>query len=44
MSSNVNYSEIIEFNDFIEEVELIDLPMMGNKFIWFNISHREISR
>ena len=43
MSSNVNYSEILEFNDFIEEVELIDLPM-GNKFIWFNISYREISR
>lgn len=33
MSLNVNYSEIIEFNDFIEEVELIDLPMMRNKFI-----------
>lgn len=44
MSSNVNYSEILEFNDFIEEIKLIDLPKMGNKFIWFNISYREISR
>lgn len=33
MNSFVNHREMVKFNDFIEELELIDAPLMGNKFI-----------
>ncbi|KAI5441929.1 hypothetical protein KIW84_011114 [Lathyrus oleraceus] len=39
-----NHGEMVEFNDFIEELELIDVPLMGNKFTWFNLSGKAINR
>lgn len=36
MSSSSNRSDRVEFNEFIEGMKLIDLPLMGKKFTWFN--------
>lgn len=43
MNSFVNHGEMVEFNDFIEGLDLIDVPLMGNKFTWFNLSGKVVS-
>lgn len=44
MNSFVNHWEMVEFNDFIEGLALIDVPLIGKKFTWFNLSGKAMSR
>jgi hypothetical protein len=37
-------TEMREFGDFIEEMELVDLPLLGRKFTWFHPNGRSMSR
>jgi hypothetical protein len=37
-------TEIIEFRNFVEELELVDLPILGRKFTWYHESGRAMSR
>ncbi|GAU43110.1 hypothetical protein TSUD_373050 [Trifolium subterraneum] len=37
-------SEMVEFRNFIEELELMDLPLLGRCFTWFQPSGRAMSR
>ncbi|XVF06564.1 hypothetical protein REPUB_Repub06bG0060200 [Reevesia pubescens] len=30
-----NYGAMAQFNDFIEKFDLVDLPLVGDKFTWF---------
>jgi hypothetical protein len=36
--------EMREFGEFIEEMELIDLPLLGRKFTWHHSNGRSMSR
>jgi hypothetical protein len=36
--------ECIEFGDFLEELELVDLPLLGRQFTWFQSGGRAMSR
>lgn len=36
--------EIQDFNDFISCMELINIPMFGNRFTWFNLVGSNCSR
>ncbi|XP_058784109.1 uncharacterized protein LOC131658877 [Vicia villosa] len=43
--SGRNYRrEMSEFNAFIEEMDLVDLPTIGGKFTWFNSNGKAMSR
>jgi hypothetical protein len=33
-------TEIIEFRSFLEELELVDLPLLGRQFTWYQASGR----
>ncbi|KAI5437907.1 hypothetical protein KIW84_023869 [Lathyrus oleraceus] len=44
VNSFVNHGEMVEFNDFIEGLSLIDVPLKGNKFTWFNLRGKAMSR
>lgn len=44
ISSLVNDGERVEFNEFIEGLELINIPSKGNNFTWFNLSGKPMSR
>jgi hypothetical protein len=35
---------MIEFGDFIRDMELIDLPLLGRKFTWFHLNGISMSR
>jgi hypothetical protein len=37
-------SEVVEFQNFVEELELVDLPLLGRRFTWFHSSGRAMSR
>ncbi|PNX54952.1 cysteine-rich receptor-like protein kinase, partial [Trifolium pratense] len=37
-------SEIIEFQNFMEALELIDLPLFGRRFTWYQASGGAMSR
>ncbi|MCH86627.1 LINE-1 reverse transcriptase like, partial [Trifolium medium] len=37
-------TEIIEFRRFLEDLELVDLPLVGRRFTWFQASGRAMSR
>jgi hypothetical protein len=43
-SPNLMSNEIIEFRDFVQEMELIDLPVLGRKFTWFHSGGAAMSR
>ena len=36
--------EITEFNNFIDESQLIDVPLIGNKFTWFSPDGKAMSK
>ncbi|XP_058741619.1 uncharacterized protein LOC131614006 [Vicia villosa] len=40
----INGGEILGFNEFISAMELIDLPVLGNRFTWFNLAGTACSR
>lgn len=44
MSSVVSQIEIDEFNCFIENMEVIDVPILGKSFTWFNADGSSRSR
>lgn len=35
--SQFNHSEMQDFSEFIEDMNLVDLPTLGNKFTYFNV-------
>lgn len=39
-----NIIEMNEFGKFISEINLIDLPTLGNKFTWFNSEYNSVNR
>jgi hypothetical protein len=42
-SSDSNYSTaMMEFLDFIAEQELVDIPLVGGQFTWYNNQEDEI--
>lgn len=44
ISSNNSESESREFQDFIDDLTLIDLPVLGNRFTWFKHDGNAMSR
>ncbi|PNX83333.1 hypothetical protein L195_g039374 [Trifolium pratense] len=40
-SADSRQSERILFNRFVEEMEVIDIPVLGKKFSWFSADARE---
>jgi hypothetical protein len=36
--------EIVEFNNFIEDLELVDLPLLGRRFTWHQVNGSAMSR
>lgn len=36
VSNQINREEMNEFNEFIQSMELVDEPLLGKKFTWFN--------
>ncbi|MCH97322.1 hypothetical protein A2U01_0018316, partial [Trifolium medium] len=43
-SSSVRHNERVEFYQFVESMELIDLPVTGKKFSWFCADGKTMSR
>jgi hypothetical protein len=37
-------TEIVEFRSFLEDLELVDLPLLGRRFTWYQPSGRAMSR
>ncbi|MCH80895.1 LINE-1 reverse transcriptase like, partial [Trifolium medium] len=37
-------SEIMEFQNFMEDLELVDLPLLGRRFTWYHANGRAMSR
>jgi hypothetical protein len=37
-------TEVIEFGNFLEELELVDLPLLGRRFTWYQASGLAMSR
>ncbi|KAK2430145.1 hypothetical protein QL285_028516 [Trifolium repens] len=37
-------TEVAEFHDFVDNLELVDLPLMGRRFTWFHANGRAMSR
>jgi exonuclease III len=44
MEARAVTTEIIEFRKFVEDLELLDLPILGRKFTWYQASGRAMSR
>ncbi|CAI8597259.1 unnamed protein product [Vicia faba] len=44
VSDQFNQRELDEFNDFVYHLDLVDVPLMGNKFTWFNLEGGACSR
>lgn len=44
ISSNWDVSECVEFQSFIDDLNLIDLPMLGKRFTWFKPDGTAMSR
>ncbi|PNY11183.1 cysteine-rich receptor-like protein kinase [Trifolium pratense] len=43
-ADGVTSTEIIEFHHFLEELELVDLPLLGRRFTWYQASGRAMSK
>ncbi|CAJ2644334.1 unnamed protein product [Trifolium pratense] len=43
-ADGVTWTEIIEFHHFLEELELVDLPLLGMRFTWYQASGRAMSK
>jgi hypothetical protein len=43
-SINRRYSERLLFNQFVEEMELVDVPVLGKKFSWFSADGKAMSQ
>lgn len=41
---HINNSELVEFGEFIDDMDLLDLQVVGNKFTWFNVAGNLTSR
>jgi exonuclease III len=41
---NSHNTEIVEFGEFVREMELVDLPVIGRKFTWFHSNGISMSR
>ncbi|KAK2423798.1 hypothetical protein QL285_034226 [Trifolium repens] len=37
-------TEVREFRNFVEELELVDLPLLGRRFTWYHASGKTMSR
>jgi hypothetical protein len=37
-------AEVLDFNNFVAEMDLLDLPVLGRKFTWFHSNGRSMSR
>jgi hypothetical protein len=37
-------TEVVEFQNFVENLELVDLPLLGRRFSWFHSNGRAMSR
>jgi exonuclease III len=44
VSTDTRQSERFLFNCFVEEMELIDVPVLGKKFTWFSADGKSMSR
>lgn len=44
VSTSVNQREIDEFRNFVDEMELVDVPMLGKKFTWFSANGKSRSK
>jgi hypothetical protein len=36
--------DMIVFNDFVDRMNLIDLPILGRRFVWFRLNEITMSR
>ncbi|MCH82646.1 hypothetical protein A2U01_0003457, partial [Trifolium medium] len=43
-SFSVRHNERVEFCQFVESMELVDIPVIGKKFSWFSADGRAMSR
>lgn len=41
---HINNLELVEFGEFIYDMDLLDLQVVGNKFTWFNVVGNLMSR
>lgn len=44
ISASVKRRDMVDFNNFMENMDLIDLPCMGNRCTWFSGSGTSMSR
>lgn len=44
ISSHINQRELDEFSSFIQSMGVIDVPLLGKKFSWFNLDGSAMSR
>lgn len=44
LSNNFSSFELAEFHEFIDTMELLDVPMLGNKFTWFKADENTLSQ
>lgn len=44
ISSHIGLWEIVEFNQFILEMNIVDIPVLGKKFMWFSADGGAMSR
>jgi hypothetical protein len=40
----VTSTEIVEFRSFLDDLELVDFPLLGRRFTWYQASGRAMSR
>ncbi|MCI74090.1 endonuclease/exonuclease/phosphatase family protein, partial [Trifolium medium] len=44
LGSNVPSAELIEFGNFVSDMGLVDLPVLGRRFTWFHSNGISMSR
>jgi exonuclease III len=44
VSEHIRREEMEDFDDFISETKLIDLPLHGRRFTWYRVGGRSMSR
>lgn len=44
ISTHVNQREIEEFSNFVKEMELFDVPMLGKNYTWFGANGKSMSK
>jgi exonuclease III len=44
VSGSMVTSEMCQFGEFMEDLELVDLPLLGRRFTWYHPNGRSMSR